>query len=203
MPNDLSRARLRRNIDTAHSSGARQKNSSWMLSGSRKVRIALRVYEGSLIPEWATPRASRSSAQSSRSVLLATRNSRWSRPRPELVERFPRTIPVFNQAYLKSRARLYEDGVSLAAIRRFIFSSNRGAEELLIPGNTARQIRDGKSRRHVPRYGWHNIDSANRMSRPDVRPTNQRHKRLTRRTAGLSRAQSEGISSSTRKSSAV
>ncbi len=30
---------------------ARQKNSSWMLSGSRRVIMAFRVYDGSLIPE--------------------------------------------------------------------------------------------------------------------------------------------------------
>jgi len=35
----------------SYSPGARQKNSSWILSGSRKVIIAFAVYGGSLTPE--------------------------------------------------------------------------------------------------------------------------------------------------------
>jgi len=55
---------------------ARQNSSSWMLSGSRNVSIAFRVYDGSLIPECDTPTSSRCRDQVSRSARVETISSR-------------------------------------------------------------------------------------------------------------------------------
>ena len=110
--------------------GALQKNSSWMLSGSRKVTMAFRVYPGSLTPECGIPEP----VQSLRPVVevFSSINQELQviEPRTELAELFAGVLQVTDEGEDELAFRLHQSDVMQLTIFTCIVVKHLEAQEL-------------------------------------------------------------------------